>query len=98
MTRNVEENEILHKIFRIVSPFLRYIPCYISENRFPLGAVYLPTMVYFKIGQGEDVGVALAVYMHRNELSKTSPRRDMTKISRGYHAAPTAPPGVTIRS
>ena len=29
---NVEENEILHEIFRIVSRFFSYISCYISEN------------------------------------------------------------------
>ena len=37
ITRNIEENEILHEIFRIVSRFLRYISCYISENRLSLG-------------------------------------------------------------
>ena len=37
ITRNVEENEILHEIFRVVSRFPRYISCYISENRLPLG-------------------------------------------------------------
>ena len=29
----IEENEILHEIFRVVSLFSRYISCYISENR-----------------------------------------------------------------
>ena len=33
----VEENEILHEIFRVLTRFPRYIPCYISENRLPLG-------------------------------------------------------------
>ena len=37
LTQNVEENDILHKIFRVVSRFPRYISCYISENRLPLG-------------------------------------------------------------
>ena len=37
ITRNVEENEILHEIFRVVSRFPRYISCYISNNRLPLG-------------------------------------------------------------
>ena len=36
-TRNVQENEILHEIFRKVSRFPHYISCYISENRLPLG-------------------------------------------------------------
>ena len=31
--RNVEENKILHEIFRIVSRFPRYISCSISENK-----------------------------------------------------------------
>ena len=34
---NVEENQILHEIFRVVSRFPRYISCYIAENRLPLG-------------------------------------------------------------
>ena len=37
IAQNIEENEILHEIFRVVSPFPRYISCYISENRLPLG-------------------------------------------------------------
>ena len=37
ITRNVEENEILHEIFRVVSRFPRNISCYILENRLPLG-------------------------------------------------------------
>ena len=27
----------VHAIFHVVSRFLRYISCYIAENRFPLG-------------------------------------------------------------
>ena len=39
VTCNVEENEILHEIFRlvVVSRFPCYISCYISEYRLPLG-------------------------------------------------------------
>ena len=37
ITQNVEENEILHEIFRLVSRFPRYISCFISESRLPLG-------------------------------------------------------------
>ena len=37
ITRNAGENEILHEIFRLVSSFRCYIPCYISENKLPLG-------------------------------------------------------------
>ena len=37
ITGNVQENEILHEIFRLVPRFPRYISCYISENRLPLG-------------------------------------------------------------
>ena len=32
ITWNVEESQILHEIFRIVSSFLCYISCYIREN------------------------------------------------------------------
>ena len=35
ITWKVEENEILHEIFRIVSRFPRYISCSIVENLFP---------------------------------------------------------------
>ena len=35
LTRNVEENEILHEIFPVVSRFPCYISCYISKNRLP---------------------------------------------------------------
>ena len=35
ITRNVEENEILHKIFRVVSRFPHYISFHITENRLP---------------------------------------------------------------
>ena len=38
VTRKVEENEILHKIFLVVSRFHRYISCYISENG--MGTMY----------------------------------------------------------
>ena len=34
---NLEENEILHEIFRVVSRFPLYISCYISENQLSLG-------------------------------------------------------------
>ena len=37
ITCNVEENLILHEIFRVVSCFPRYISCYIAESRLPLG-------------------------------------------------------------
>ena len=37
ITPHVEENEIQHEIFRLESRFPRYISCYISENRLPLG-------------------------------------------------------------
>ena len=37
ITRNLEENEIPHEIFRVVSRFPRYISCYISENPLSLG-------------------------------------------------------------
>ena len=37
ITWNVEENEILHEIFRVVSRFPCYISCSIAENRLPLG-------------------------------------------------------------
>ena len=39
MKWNAEENYRYHKknVFRVVSRFLRYISCYISENRLPLG-------------------------------------------------------------
>ena len=37
ITWNIEENEILHEIFHVVSRFPRYILCYISENGLPLG-------------------------------------------------------------
>ena len=37
ITRNVEENEMLHEIVRILSSFPRYILCYISENRLRFG-------------------------------------------------------------
>ena len=37
ITWNVEENMILHELFRVVSRFPRYISRYITENRFPLG-------------------------------------------------------------
>ena len=39
ITRIVDKNDILHEIFRevLVSRFPRYISCYISENRLPLG-------------------------------------------------------------
>ena len=30
ITRNIEENQIIHKIFRVVSRFSRFIPCYID--------------------------------------------------------------------
>ena len=36
ITRNVEESEILHEIFRVVSRFPCYISFYIVENRLPL--------------------------------------------------------------
>ena len=36
ITRNVEENEILYEILRVVSHFPCYISWYISENRLPL--------------------------------------------------------------
>ena len=32
IARNVEENEILHEIFRVVSRFPRYISCYFSKK------------------------------------------------------------------
>ena len=32
ITWNVEENEIQHEIFRVLSRFPRYILCYIAEN------------------------------------------------------------------
>ena len=41
MTRNAEEKEILHEIFRLVSRFPNYISCYIAENRLPLGQCVL---------------------------------------------------------
>ena len=44
--RNVEENEILHEIFRKVSRFPHYISCYISENRLPLGQCTACCTVY----------------------------------------------------
>ena len=34
---NVEENLILHEIFRVVSRFPCYISCYIAKSRLPLG-------------------------------------------------------------
>ena len=37
ITWNVEENLILHVIFRVVSRFPRYISCYIAESRLSLG-------------------------------------------------------------
>ena len=37
LTRNVEENQILHEKFLKASRFPLYISCYISENRLPLG-------------------------------------------------------------
>ena len=37
ITWNIEENEILHEIFHVVSRFPRYILCYISENGLHLG-------------------------------------------------------------
>ena len=37
ISRSVEENKIIHEIFRVISRFPRYISCYISENRCPLG-------------------------------------------------------------
>ena len=43
--RNVEEHEILHEIFLVVSRFPRYISCFISENRLPVG-----------MGVGREVG------------------------------------------
>ena len=33
IARNVEENMVLHEIFRVVSRFPIYIPCYIAENQ-----------------------------------------------------------------
>ena len=30
VTRNIEENQIIHKIFHVVSRFSRFIPCYID--------------------------------------------------------------------
>ena len=33
---NVEENEILHEIFRVISRFPCYISCYIAKSRLPL--------------------------------------------------------------
>ena len=37
ITWNVEENLILHEIFRVISRFPRYISCYIAESQFSLG-------------------------------------------------------------
>ena len=37
ITWNVEENLILHEIFRVVSRFPRHIVCYIAESQLPLG-------------------------------------------------------------
>ena len=39
---NVEENEILHEMFLVVSCFPPYISCYIAENQFPLGQCTVP--------------------------------------------------------
>ena len=45
MKRKVEENVILHEIFRLVSRFPRYISCSIAESRLPLGQC-IPTTVH----------------------------------------------------
>ena len=37
ITWNVEENMILHELFHVVSRFPRYISCYITESRLPVG-------------------------------------------------------------
>ena len=37
ITWNVEENEILREIFRVVSRFPGYFSCYMTESRLPLG-------------------------------------------------------------
>ena len=40
ITRNVEENEILHEILLVLSCFPRYISCFISEILITFGTVY----------------------------------------------------------
>ena len=45
---NVEENEILHEIFRVASRFRRYFSCHIAENRIPLRqyiSIFLQTLI-----------------------------------------------------
>ena len=49
ITRNIEENEILHEIFRVVSRFPCCISCYISENRLILGQCTTQTIVYCNV-------------------------------------------------
>ena len=45
ITRNVKEIEMQHEIFLMVSRFLRYVKCYISENRLPLGQCSLRSVL-----------------------------------------------------
>ena len=45
ITRNVEENEILHEIIRVVHICVPcYISCYITENRLPSGLCIISSL------------------------------------------------------
>ena len=50
LTRNVEENEIIHEIFRVVSCFPCQILCYTSETWIPLGQCGNSHNIYFTAG------------------------------------------------
>ena len=65
ITWNVIEKMILHELFRVVSGFPRYIPCYIAKNQFHLGQC---TMTNFSDDSDKQYGSIMGRVICQNRL------------------------------
>ena len=65
ITWNLIEKMILHELFRVVSGFPRYIPCYIAKNQFHLGQC---TMTNFSDDSDKQYGSIMGRVLCQNSL------------------------------